>query len=534
MNEKILKYEDAKRAYSLQQKVGQLFMPAVFINDSEEEVQRMERLIQNFHIGSLCFFHSRASAATNFEGNKKIEYNAKSSERIKELIERYQKAAEIPLLIAIDAEWGLAMRIEETPQYPYAITLGALQKDNNLIYEVGRNIGMDCKEAGIHWNLAPVVDINNNPDNPVIGYRSFGDDKANVIKKGKAFIQGMKSVGILNALKHFPGHGDTAVDSHLGLPIIDKTIKTLQENELAPFQNLMDQDVDAIMIGHMLLPQLDKKNPSTTSSFIITELLRKKMGFSGAIISDALNMHAVSKRFPEKGQLEVAAFNAGMDIFCFSEHPEEALHSILQSASEKRIEESFQRLWQLKEKVFLQKSHNADTPRVGASELNKKIAERSITELYGNPKMVETIKSSDFVNLSVVNGKSNLFSSKINTVFGQQKLAIDLGHDELIAKWAEINHVVLALFPPAVKPKNQFGFNEETLGMIKRMVKEKNTLIYLFGNPYVLDILDLQADSNVVLAYQDFPEFQEAAFDHFQGAIEAKGRLPIKLKTLNS
>src|SRR5690606_13256154 len=194
---------------SLDKQVGQLFMPAVFINDTEAEVRQMERLISEHCIGALCFFHSRASAATNFEGKGKIVHNENSFSRLKELIARYQGAAEIPLLIAMDAEWGLAMRIENTPQYPYAITLGALEGEA-LVQAVGRNIGLDCQGAGIHWNLAPVVDINNNPENPVIGYRSFGDDPQGVLAKSRAFVLGMASAGTLHAIKHFPGHGDTA------------------------------------------------------------------------------------------------------------------------------------------------------------------------------------------------------------------------------------------------------------------------------------------------------------------------------------
>ena len=174
-------YNEAKEKFTAKQKVGQLFMPAVFINDSEEEIRSIEALIRTNNIGAICFFHSRASAATNFEGQKKIVYNEKSYDRLKQLINRYQKAAQFPLLIAIDAEWGLAMRIENTNQYPYAITLGAIQRENELIYNVGQQIARDCIEAGIHWNLAPVVDINNNPKNPVIGYRSFGDDKNEVL-----------------------------------------------------------------------------------------------------------------------------------------------------------------------------------------------------------------------------------------------------------------------------------------------------------------------------------------------------------------
>ena len=177
---KFISYNSAKEALSLKEKVGQLFMPAAFINDSEEEIKAIEKLIIDYKIGCLCFFHSRASAATNFEGKKKIVHNEQSFETLQKLIKRYQKASKYQLLIAIDAEWGLAMRIENAPQYPYAITLGALQDNSNLIYEVGKNIAKDCKLAGIHWNLAPCIDINNNPLNPVIGYRSFGEDKIKV------------------------------------------------------------------------------------------------------------------------------------------------------------------------------------------------------------------------------------------------------------------------------------------------------------------------------------------------------------------
>lgn len=211
MNKTIQTYILPKEPLTLKQKVGQLFMPAAFINDTEEEVQQMEQLIKEYHLGSICFFHSRASAATNFEGKKAIVHNEKSYDRLLELIKRYQKAASIPLLIAIDAEWGLAMRIENTAQYPYAITLGALTHGNDLIHQVGEAIGNDCKQAGIQWNLAPVVDINNNPENPVIGYRSFGDNRERVVEKAEAFLKGMAISGTLNSIKHFPGDRKSVV-----------------------------------------------------------------------------------------------------------------------------------------------------------------------------------------------------------------------------------------------------------------------------------------------------------------------------------
>nr|WP_297783587.1 glycoside hydrolase family 3 protein [uncultured Allomuricauda sp.] len=519
------KYMLSEEGLTLEQKVGQFFMPAVFINDTEEEVQEMERLIKEYHVGSICFFHSRASAATNFEGKKKIVHNEKSYERLLELIDRYQKAASVPLLVAIDAEWGLAMRIENTAQYPYAITLGALNNGNDLIHQVGEAIGNDCKLSGIQWNLAPVVDINNNPENPVIGYRSFGDDKNRVFQKAQAFINGMARSGTLNSIKHFPGHGDTATDSHLGLPVIDKSMEELMENELYPFKKLIESGVDSVMVGHLLLPRLDTDNPSTTSVKIISGLLRKQLGFNGVVISDALNMHAVSKKFPVKGSLEQAAFDAGMDVLCFSEHVKEGMDKILSHSSKKRIQESFERVWSLKQKVFsVQNQSNQPYPSVH-SKLNREIAEQSISELYGDAPMVAKIKSSDFLNVSVSMGKANSFSEQISSQLGIKMVDLDN------ALTSNSHNIVLSLFPPTIKPKNQFGIDQNTLDSIHRLIKEKNTLIYLFGNPYVLDILQLKESSNVVLVYQDFEEFQQVAFEHFCGKIKAQGKLPIQLKT---
>jgi len=518
-------YTLPKETLTLRQKVGQLFMPAVFINDTEEEVQKMEKLIKEHHVGSICFFHSRASAATNFEGRKKIVHNEKSYDRLLELIARYQKAASTPLLVAIDAEWGLAMRIENTPQYPYAITLGALKNNNDLIFKVGEAIGNDCRQAGIQWNLAPVVDINNNPENPVIGYRSFGDDRKRVFDKAEAFIKGMAKSGTLNSIKHFPGHGDTATDSHLGLPVIDKSMDELVENELYPFKKIIDSGVDSVMVGHLLLPQLDEENPSTTSHKIISGLLRKQLGFDGVIISDALNMHAVSKKYPQKGALEKAAFDAGMDVLCFSENVEEGIGKILEATSEKRIQDSFARVWDLKQKVFTEEAQRKKIDNNIHAKLNQEIAEKSITELYGDALVTEQIKSSDFLNVSVSSGKNNSFSKQISSHLGSRVVDLD---DALNSN---NQNVLLSIFPPAVKPKNQFGFDEKTLRTIHKLVEERNTLIYLFGNPYVLDILKLKPSSNVVLVYQDFPQFQEVAFEQFLGKIEAKGNLPIQLKT---
>ncbi|HSN47233.1 MAG TPA: glycoside hydrolase family 3 N-terminal domain-containing protein, partial [Flavobacterium sp.] len=423
---------------TLEQKIGQFFFPAVFINDTEENFQETERLIKEHHIGGLTFFHSRASAATNYESKKKVEFNDDSYERLKELVIRFQKCATTPLLMSIDAEWGLAMRVEKTPQYPYAITLGALpERKKNLVYEVGKQIGLDLKSAGIHYNLAPLADINNNPNNPVIGYRSFGQNKENVAQFALEYLRGMNDVGVLGCLKHFPGHGNTSVDSHLGLPVLEETLEQLMDNELFPFIKGIENDVDSIMIGHLAVPALnDGKNTSATlSKPIIEDLLRKQLGYEGLVISDALNMHSVSKLYDTKGQLEWEAFNAGNDILCFAENVAEGIQEILKNAKPKRIEASFNRVWKCKQKAGIIDGNTAPQGNFNfetTSVLNRKIADNCITKIIDNSN-TETIfdakKRSALAKISLYKNRNNDFFKALSSSLPSPEFALESGDD---------------------------------------------------------------------------------------------------------
>ncbi|WP_396634905.1 glycoside hydrolase family 3 protein [Maribacter sp. R86514] len=510
--------KEAIEKLSLIEKVGQLFMPAAFINDTEEEIQKLEKLISEHHIGSLCFFHSRASAATNFEGKKKIVVNKNSFDTLRNLIKRYQKAATYPLLISIDAEWGLAMRIENTPQYPYAITLGANTENKDLVFEVGKQIAKDCKAAGIHWNLSPVVDVNVNPNNPVIGYRSFGDNKHNVVTMATAFVKGTQSENILTSIKHFPGHGDTATDSHLSLPVIDKSKKDLIENELYPFQNLIDEGVDSVMAGHLSVPALttSPELPSSINKDIITGVLRNEMGFDGVVISDALNMYAVSKNYPTKGELEWLAFNAGNDVLCFAEHIEEGIQFILQNASEKQINKSIERIWHLKEKAIIE--GNSESEVTDPSSLNRKIAEQSLTLHHGSSEDIANFKESNFCTLTIKR-------------FGTDQSKQDI-LENIVEMKKEVKNeteILLLLTPPQIKPTNKFGFFDEEIDFINELIASKKVVLYHFGNPYTLKYLNTEKTTATVIAYQNFKEFQDVATEHFLGQLEAKGKLPVSL-----
>jgi beta-N-acetylhexosaminidase len=526
---------------TLAQKVGQFFFPAVFINDTEENIQETERLIVTYNIGGLTFFHSRASAATNYESKKKIEFNDDSYQKIKELIVRYQKCAPTLLLISIDAEWGLAMRIEKTPQYPYAITLGALPENkSNLVYEVGKQIGLDLKATGINYNLAPLADINNNPNNPVIGYRSFGENKEKVADFAVEYLRGMSDVGILGCLKHFPGHGNTNVDSHLGLPVLNETLDELLANELSPFIKGIENNVDSIMIGHLAVPSLNEgKNTSATlSKNIIQHLLREQLSYDGLVISDALNMHSVSMLYDNKGELEWEAFNAGNDVLCFAENVAEGIEKILENATPERIEESYSRIVKCKEKVGLLNGRFAATGELNfdnASDLNLEIAQNTITKIIDNSNsevVFEAQKNNQLAKLSLYKSTQNSFFTTLNSKLKSPEFAFENLEKTAISNIKKslenFDTAIISLFVPKAKPMNNFEIDDAVLTLLSELLQTKKCIVYVFGNPYVLPIIpNLKKASGLIEVYQDFEEFQKIAAIQLLENKKCLGKLPV-------
>ncbi|WP_348822512.1 glycoside hydrolase family 3 protein [Flavobacterium aestuarii] len=531
---------------TLEQKIGQFFFPAVFINDTEENIQETERLIRDYNIGGLTFFHSRASAATNYESKKKVEFNDDSFQRLKDLIVRYQKCAATPLLMSIDAEWGLAMRVEKTPQYPYAITLGALpERKIDLVYEVGKQIGLDLKSAGIHYNLAPLADINNNPNNPVIGYRSFGSNKEKVAQYALEYLRGMSDVGILGCLKHFPGHGNTSVDSHLGLPVLEENLEQLLENELIPFIKGIENQVDSIMIGHLAVPALNdgKETSATLSKNIIESLLRKRLGYDGLIISDALNMHSVSKLYQNKGQLEWEAFNAGNDVLCFAENVAEGIQEILKNASSERIEASLERIMKCKQKAGLFEADTAagqDFDFEISSQLNRKIADYCITEIKDKNSSILLFDAKNrerLAKLSVYKTIENPFFQKLGTFLPSPEYDIENADDLLYTNIKEdlnpFDTILISLFVPKAKPLNNFDLEDGVLEFLGQLFETKKCVLYVFGNPYALQVIpNLEKTIGIVEMYQDFKEFQESAAEQLLEDKKGKGSLPISISVI--
>jgi len=492
------------------QKTAQLFLPAAFVHDTEENYQALENLIREEGIGGLTFFHSRHSAAANFEKRAEVLDVSGTLEKMIGLINRYQAASKIPLLISIDGEYGLAMRIEKTPQYPFAISLGSIQNDaENLVEEVGYRMGLDMKKAGIHLNLAPCADVNTNPDNPVIGYRSFGTDPEKVAKLALANYNGMIKAGIGACLKHFPGHGDTHLDSHLGLPVLNKTKAQLQAEELLPFQHGIDNGVEMIMVGHLAVPTLTggKEIAASISREIITDLLKGEMGFEGLVISDALNMKAVAKHFPEPGQLELEAFKAGNDLLCFSDHVREGIALITEKASEEEVNLVFEKIQKLKEKLGVFDFKPIEVPVfdwADHSTFQTKLAGKYIKLLSGNIDINEIKKLAEsnlYAHRAFFASEETIFAKKTN-----EKFRKDLG----LISVENAEKVLISVFVPSHKPLNKFGMDESTLAEIHKLVKSKNCILFHFGNPLAIKhIGKLEEFEAIVCGYQDFKEVQE-------------------------
>lgn len=275
-----LKWVDEKyKAMTLEEKVGQLFIVAAYSNKDAAHEAGIENLVKTEAIGGLIFMQDLAVK----QG---------------ELTNRYNKVAKIPLLIGMDAEWGLSMRLKEVKRFPWAMTVGAVE-DNQIVKEMGNAIGEQANTMGVHFNFAPVVDVNTNPKNPIIGNRSYGSDVQNVADKGINYMLGMKEKSVLASAKHFPGHGDTSTDSHYTTPVVEHDLARLKSIELAPFQKLIDAGVPAIMVAHLSVPALDDSGiPTTLSKKVVTDLLKNEMHFKGLIVTDALNMDGVAKKYP--------------------------------------------------------------------------------------------------------------------------------------------------------------------------------------------------------------------------------------------
>ena len=507
-------------------KIAQLFSPAAFIHDSEENIQTIENLIRQEKIGGITFFHSRHSAAANFEKRQETLSYENSLEKLLQLTNRYQNAAETPLLISIDAEFGLAMRVEQTPQYPNAISLGAMEIGKvTLVEELGYRIGRDLRQCGIHVNFAPVADINTNPKNPVIGYRSFGTDSEKVSRFALAYYRGLKRAGVAGSYKHFPGHGDTDVDSHLGLPLIQKSREALMEEELYPFVQGIQAGIEMVMVGHLAAPSLTngKNIPASLSKEIIHDFLKNELGFHGIVVSDALNMKAISNLYPVPGELEWRAFEAGNDLLCFSEHVQEGIKWIAANADPQAVEESFRKILGLKRKLGVFGSPPPTIAKFdweGHSAFLASLAPKFLSVLADKGNTL----SGKMAKISLHSPGPNRFFETLDLADPSPNYSLEDPFDPVWDQVEAFDWVLVSLFVPSAKPVNDFGLDMAMIEKLSHLAAKKRCVLYLFGNPLALSRLpDYYFFQKIVCAFQHFPECQETAAQHFLGQIRAEG-----------
>jgi beta-glucosidase-like glycosyl hydrolase len=367
----LLWVDSVYNSMSLDERIGQLFMIRAHSNLGAKHEEEVKKQIAEFHVGGLCFFQGTV------QGHER-------------LIKHYQSLSKTPLMIAMDAEWGLGMRLKEDGiSFPRQMTLGAI-KDQKLIYQMGQEIGEQLSELGIHVNFAPVADVNNNKENPVIHTRSFGEDPLAVAERCNLYASGMQASGIMACLKHFPGHGDTDTDSHLDLPVIPHDKDRLDSIELLPFRVMSDQGIPSMMVAHLSLPSLDSiaDLPATLSSKIIQDILREELQYDGLIFTDALEMKGVTKNH-KPGQLEVEALKAGNDVLLLPLSIEDSFKKIKESLSKEELDEerfthSVKRILLSKYRygIFNRNPYSFSKARINverAIALNYKLYENAIT-----------------------------------------------------------------------------------------------------------------------------------------------------------
>ncbi len=502
-----------------EERIGQLFMVAAYSGGENFNQSLIEKLLADHQIGGLIFMQGTAEAQAR-------------------LTNRYQKIAQVPLLIGMDAEWGLGMRLTGVENFPRQMMLGATG-DTVLMYAVGKAIARQCKRLGVHINFAPDVDVNNNPGNPVINFRSFGEDKDRVSQMGIAYMRGLQDNGVMACAKHFPGHGDVTTDSHLDLPVIKKSFPQINATELYPFRKLTNAGVQSMMIAHLSVPALDSTPhlPTTLSRKVVTGLLREELGFQGLIFTDALNMKGVTKYFPD-GETDVRAFLAGNDVLLFSQNVPLAIKKIKEAiasgrSSQQDLAQSVKRILMAKYRAGLAKPALVNESDVTV-ELNKDIAalwERTaaaaitvaedkngtLAGLQSNSKIAYvTIGSSDEPEI-IGNLKTNGFSvSKIN---GSTALSSADQYAAVVVGVHRIN-----MYPGK---SGSYGINTAEATLLKQLSRLNNVIIVYFGNAYTLKF---SCDAPVVLvAYEDNAYTQKAVADVLSGAVKAKGRLPVTI-----
>ncbi|MGF7024801.1 MULTISPECIES: glycoside hydrolase family 3 protein [Sphingobacterium] len=510
------------------EKVAQLFLVRAHTNLGQKYIDSVAQVIQDEHLGGLVVFQG-------------------GPVRHVDMFNRYQSLSKVPLMMTFDGEWGLGMRMpDSTLSFPYQMTLGAVQ-DNQLIYRMGREVALDFQRIGMHFNFAPDVDINNNPKNPVIGIRSFGDNKYNVTQKAKAYMDGMVDGGILASIKHFPGHGDTDVDSHYDLPQLPFDKKRLDTLEMYPFKELIKAGAPAVMVAHMNIPSLDDtpNMPSSISKKVVTDLLRNELGFKGLAVTDAMDMKGVKKFFPN-GEADVQAIIAGHDLLEVSENSKRAIDLILKAIEEGRIAQAdidarvkrvlAAKLWLGLDKYQATAQQNLynDLHRASAVQLIDELSNAAITALNSTEKIKSFKKDLPTAIINIGITANQTFQNELASALTNETqyfVTDSMSKDDIKRITKEIKknkQFIIAVHDTRLRPRPTMVLNKDVQSLMKKFAKK--SILTLFTNAYALDGFEATKKAKtILLAYQNDAFMQKAAVKTILGQNTPKGKLPVTI-----
>jgi len=509
---------------TIEEKIGQLFMVQTYSTNDTVNEKVVEEMILKYHAGSLIFM----------QGTPKKQA---------ELTNRYQAMSKYPLLVALDAEWGLDMRLQNAFRFPWNMTLGAV-RDNSLIEEFGERLGEQCKRLGIHINFAPVVDININPNNPIIGNRSFGENKNNVTDKAIAFTRGMQKMGVMANAKHFPGHGDTAADSHHTLPVINFDATRLDTLELYPYYKLFKENLGSVMTAHLSIPKLEpnKKLPSSLSKRITTGLLKEKMGFKGLIITDGLNMKGAAD-FATSKEINLEAILAGNDLLLIPHKVPATMEFFKKAIQDKklsieRLDESVRKILKAKYWSGLQNYKPIDLNNLhedlNTKEdeiLHRKLVKNSITVLKNDENIIpiQKLEKQKIAYVKIGEDDSTPFLKMLNN-YAKVEVVSAENTTALLTKLKPYNLVIIGYHTSNDHPWKGFKFKNEDLSKIEQIAKNKKVILDIFASPYsLLDVKSFENIEGLVVSYQNSTVAQEISAQQLFGAIETKGKLPVSI-----
>lgn len=520
---------------SLEEKIAQLMMVRSYSNKDADYYNTMDKLVEDYHIGGFCFFQGGPVAQAK-------------------LINRYQSKAKIPLFIAMDAEWGLGMRLDSAFSFPFQMTIGAGENDS-IVYQMGSEIASQLKLLGVHINFAPVVDINNNPKNPVINSRSFGESPELVSRKGIAYMKGLQDNGIIATAKHFPGHGDTGSDSHFTLPVIKHSQQRLDSVELYPFKQLIKNGLDAVMVAHLYIPAYDstENTPATLSQNLISGLLKKDLGFQGLIVTDALDMKGVTSHY-KPGEIELNAFKAGSDILLLPQDVKIAIDRIKEAVntgdvSEEDITERCRKVIRYKQKAGLHFYQQTDTDsiyeKINTIEnhlLERELYKQSISVVKNDNNLLPVLRfdTLSIASLSIGTPEISPFQQMLNnytsvTHYNTLKDFSVNQENRLVKQLIGYNLVIIGVHNTSIFPHKNFGITEKSLEMIQKISENTNVILTLFSSPYSLEYFEgFEYLKGIIVGYQDSKVSQELCAQVIMGGIGARGILPVSNKVFET